>query len=103
MAVLPTPPSKGVGAPHQSSRVNKNEVDGGSLSGTRSQSTSIAARDAAEAKAAEIKAQKVAKVLFKDVAQAYIDANEDNWKNSKHRQQWKKSSTQVKKIGNYTL
>ena len=59
--------------------------------------------DIAEAKAAEIKAQKVAKVLVKDVAQAYIDANEDNWKNSKHRQQWKKSSTQVKKIGNYTL
>lgn len=49
--------------------------------------------DIAEAKAAEIKAQKVAKVLFKDVAQAYIDANEDNWKNSKHRQQWKNTLT----------
>jgi integrase len=47
--------------------------------------------DIANAKAAEVKAQKIAKVRFKDVAQAYIDANEDNWKNSKHRQQWKNS------------
>jgi integrase len=47
--------------------------------------------DIAIAKAAEVKAQKAAKVRFKDVAQAYIDANEDNWKNSKHRQQWKNS------------
>jgi integrase len=41
------------------------------------------------AKAAEAQAQKVAKVRFKDVAEAYIDANESNWKNKKHRQQWK--------------
>ena len=47
--------------------------------------------DIAIAKAAAVKAQKAAKVRFKDVAQAYIDANEDNWKNSKHRQQWKNS------------
>ena len=45
----------------------------------------------ANAKAAEDKAQKAAKVRFKEVAQAYIDANEDSWKNSKHRQQWKNS------------
>jgi len=47
--------------------------------------------DIAHAKAAEVKALKAAKVRFKEVAQAYIDANEDNWKNSKHRQQWKNS------------
>ena len=42
-------------------------------------------------KAAEAQAQKIAKVRFKDVAEAYIDANESNWKNKKHRQQWKNS------------
>ena len=47
--------------------------------------------DIAIAKAAEVQAQKIANVRFKDVAKAYIDANEDNWKNSKHRQQWKNS------------
>ena len=47
--------------------------------------------DIANAKAAEVKALKAAKVRFKEVAQAYIDANEDSWKNSKHRQQWKNS------------
>ena len=28
---------------------------------------------------------------FKDVAETYIDGNESNWKNKKHRQQWKNS------------
>jgi integrase len=45
------------------------------------------------AKASEVLAQKIAKVRFKDVAEAYIDANESNWKNKKHRQQWKNSLT----------
>ena len=45
----------------------------------------------AAAKAAEVQAQKIAKVRFQDVAQTYIDANEDTWKNKKHRQQWKNS------------
>jgi len=45
----------------------------------------------AAAKSAEVQAQKIAKVRFKEVAQTYIDANEDTWKNKKHRQQWKNS------------
>jgi integrase len=43
---------------------------------------------AAEALAAAQAAQ-VAAVTFKDVAEAYIDANEDSWRNAKHRQQWR--------------
>ena len=45
----------------------------------------------AAAKAAEIQAQKKARVRFIDVAKAYIETNEDNWKNRKHRQQWRNS------------
>ncbi|WP_230281667.1 site-specific integrase [Croceicoccus sp. Ery15] len=45
-------------------------------------------REAAEALAAQ-QAAKVAGVTFKAVAEAYIEANEDSWRNAKHRQQWK--------------
>ena len=45
----------------------------------------------AKAQAAELQAQKIAKVRFQDIAEAYIDANEGTWKNKKHRQQWKNS------------
>jgi integrase len=45
-------------------------------------------REAAEALAAA-QAAKVAGVTFKAVAEAYIAANEDSWRNDKHRQQWK--------------
>lgn len=44
--------------------------------------------EAAQAQAAQ-QAAKVAGVTFKTVAEAYIDANEDSWRNAKHRQQWK--------------
>ncbi len=42
---------------------------------------------AAEAIAAE-QAAHIAGKTFKDVAGAYIEANEDSWRNAKHRQQW---------------
>ncbi len=42
---------------------------------------------AAEAVAAQQAAQ-IAGKTFKDVAGAYIEANEDSWRNAKHRQQW---------------
>ena len=45
-------------------------------------------RDAAEAVAAAQAAQ-VARMTFKTVAEAYIEANEESWRNDKHRQQWK--------------
>ena len=45
-------------------------------------------REAAEALAAAQAAQ-VAGVTFKAVAGTYIDANEESWRNDKHRQQWK--------------
>lgn len=45
-------------------------------------------KDAAEA-LAEAQASKVAGTTFKDVATAYIAANEDSWRNPKHRQQWR--------------
>jgi integrase len=44
-------------------------------------------RKAAEALAAE-QAAKIAAVTFKSVAKTYIAANEDSWRNAKHRQQW---------------
>lgn len=44
-------------------------------------------REAAEALAAA-QAAKVAGTTFKDVATAYIAANEESWRNPKHRQQW---------------
>ncbi|MFD1195708.1 tyrosine-type recombinase/integrase [Seohaeicola saemankumensis] len=50
----------------------------------------LAEREEAAAKAAAAKqAQQVASVTFKATAEAYIEANEDNWRNAKHRQQWK--------------
>ncbi|MCZ4342877.1 integrase arm-type DNA-binding domain-containing protein [Sphingomonadaceae bacterium G21617-S1] len=42
---------------------------------------------AAEAIAAQ-QAAHIAGKTFKDVAGAYIEANEDSWRNAKHRQQW---------------
>ncbi|MES1984292.1 MAG: integrase arm-type DNA-binding domain-containing protein [Pseudomonadota bacterium] len=45
-------------------------------------------RDAAEALAAAQAAQ-VARITFKAVAETYICANEESWRNDKHRQQWK--------------
>lgn len=44
-------------------------------------------REAAEARAAA-QATKIAGITFKAVAEAYIAANEDGWRNAKHRQQW---------------
>lgn len=44
-------------------------------------------REAAEALAAA-QAARVAGVTFRSVAEAYIAANEDGWRNAKHRQQW---------------
>ncbi|MEE4206931.1 MAG: integrase arm-type DNA-binding domain-containing protein [Erythrobacter sp.] len=40
-----------------------------------------------EAKAAE-RAAKVAGVTFRQAAESHIAANEDSWRNAKHRQQW---------------
>lgn len=45
-------------------------------------------RKAAEAISAAQAAQ-IAGITFKDVAEAYIAANEGSWRNSKHRQQWR--------------
>lgn len=45
-------------------------------------------RKAAQALAAA-QAAKVAGTTFKDVATAYIAANEESWRNPKHRQQWR--------------
>lgn len=46
------------------------------------------ARETAEA-FAKAEAAKVAQVTFRDVAKSYISANEDSWRNPKHRQQWR--------------
>jgi len=45
-------------------------------------------RKAAEARA-EAQAATVAGITFEDVASAYVAANEDSWRNAKHRQQWR--------------
>ncbi|MGB3844489.1 MAG: integrase arm-type DNA-binding domain-containing protein [Sphingopyxis sp.] len=45
-------------------------------------------REAAQA-LAEAQAAKMAGTTFKDVATAYIAANEESWRNPKHRQQWR--------------
>ena len=45
-------------------------------------------REAAEALATAQAAQ-VAGITFQTVAEAYIGANEESWRNDKHRQQWK--------------
>lgn len=45
-------------------------------------------REAAEA-LATAQAAHIAGITFKAVAEAYIGANEGNWRNDKHRQQWK--------------
>lgn len=46
------------------------------------------AQEAAEARAMARDAE-AASVSFKDAAEAYIKANQDTWRNDKHRQQWK--------------
>ncbi|MAY19445.1 MAG: integrase [Erythrobacteraceae bacterium] len=46
------------------------------------------AQETAEA-FAKAQAAKVAQVTFRDVAKSYISANEDSWRNPKHRQQWR--------------
>ena len=45
-------------------------------------------RQAAEALAA-VQAAKIAGITFKQVAEDYIAANEEGWRNEKHRQQWR--------------
>jgi integrase len=45
-------------------------------------------RAAAEAMAVA-QAAEIAGITFRAVAEAYIAANEDSWRNSKHRQQWR--------------
>ncbi|MBH1944990.1 integrase arm-type DNA-binding domain-containing protein [Erythrobacter sp. YJ-T3-07] len=45
-------------------------------------------KDAADALAAA-QAAKIAGTTFRDVATAYIAANEESWRNPKHRQQWR--------------
>lgn len=40
------------------------------------------------AKAAETRAKAARRMTFAEAAEAYIAANEINWKNAKHRQQW---------------
>jgi integrase len=45
-------------------------------------------KEAAEAIAAA-QAAHIAGITFRDVAEAYIAANEGSWRNSKHRQQWR--------------
>lgn len=49
-------------------------------------------REAAEALASAQAAQ-IAGITFKAVAEAYIGANEDSWRNAKHRQQWQNTLT----------
>ena len=46
------------------------------------------AREAAEALAAA-QAAEIAGITFKAVAETYIAANEESWRNAKHRQQWR--------------
>lgn len=45
-------------------------------------------REAAEA-AAAAQAARIAGITFKAVAEDYIASNEENWRNNKHRQQWR--------------
>ena len=45
-------------------------------------------REATDAIAAA-RAAEIARTTFKAVAEAYIATNEDSWRNSKHRQQWR--------------
>ncbi|WP_085308409.1 tyrosine-type recombinase/integrase [Planktotalea arctica] len=46
-------------------------------------------QEAAAAAAAEKQAKKAASVTFRAAAESYIETNQDSWRNSKHRQQWK--------------
>ena len=45
------------------------------------------------ARAAAIQASKIRGVTFKAAAEAYIETNEDGWRNGKHRQQWRNTLT----------
>lgn len=50
----------------------------------------LAEREKAEIAArAEAQATMIAGITFRKVAEAYIAANEESWRNSKHRQQWR--------------
>lgn len=50
----------------------------------------LAERDEAAAKAAaEKQARQAANVTFKAMAETFLAAKEDSWRNSKHRQQWR--------------
>ncbi|AOR76009.1 hypothetical protein BES08_04010 [Novosphingobium resinovorum] len=52
----------------------------------------IEERDREEAeKLAAAQAALIAETTFKEVAEAHIDANEESWRNPKHRQQWRKT------------
>jgi len=42
---------------------------------------------------AEAERARIARVTFADVASGYIAANEDSWRNPKHRQQWRNTLT----------
>lgn len=46
-------------------------------------------KSAAAQALADAQAAKVAGTTFRDVADAYIAANEESWRNPKHRQQWR--------------
>lgn len=45
------------------------------------------------AKLAAAQAALIAGTTFKEVAEAHIDANEESWRNPKHRQQWRNTMT----------
>lgn len=46
-------------------------------------------RHEAARKLADAQASKIAGITFKAVAESHITANEDGWRNEKHRQQWR--------------
>src|SRR6056297_3512905 len=46
-------------------------------------------QEVADKAAAERQARRLASVTFKAVADAFIEAKEDSWRNAKHRQQWR--------------
>lgn len=46
-------------------------------------------QEVADKAATERQVQRLASVTFKAVADAFIEAKEDSWRNAKHRQQWK--------------
>lgn len=66
----------------------------------------IEERDREEAaKLAAAQAALIAETTFKEVAEAHIDANEESWRNPKHRQQWRKTMADYvyPKIGDHSV